>query len=385
MNSIRTSGLFAGVALAAVVLPASLASAQTTVFIDGLSNPRGLTFQGNTLYVSESGRGGTLPAYTNGDGVANFYGATGGVSRRAIGGAQEKYIVDLPSAAGASGFGATGPQDVGFDAAGRLSITIGLGANPNIRQTLPLQNQVLSSWLGTVVRQGTNGSFEAPFDLAALEGINDYDGAGPDSNPFGLGIAGDVRIVADAGANVVTAIAANGTTRSVVIPARSNPLAPFGPPTYQAVPNGLTVGPDGDAYVTELTGFPFPPGAANIYRIDLDAAVLSTQLVAGGFTNLIDLAFGADGTLYALELDANSLVVPGNAGRLLRVNADGSSTEILGNIPSPTGLTVGPDGAWYISANGLSPTGGQVLRYVPEPTGFAVLALGATVLLRRRK
>lgn len=383
--SFRTSALLAGAASG--VLSASTASAQLSVFMDGLANPRGLTFQGNTLYVSEAGSGGSLPVFTGGDMEAKFYGTTGGVSRKTIGSAtQEDYLVGLPSAAGAAGFGATGPQDVGFDSLGRLNITVGLGANPNVRQTSPLQNQALGNWLGTIVRRETNGLVNSSFDVAGLEGATDFDGAGKDSNPFGLGIAaGDVRVVADAGANAITAIAADGSTRTAVLPARPNPFFPgFGGPTYQAVPNGLTIAPNGDAYVAELTGFPFPPGAARIYRIDLDAAVLAPELVATGFTNLIDLAFGTDGTLYALEVDSDRLVGPGQVGTLYRVNGDGSRTKIVGDLADPTGLTVGPDGAWYISANGLSPTDGQVLRYIPEPATLAAFGLGALLLRRRR-
>lgn len=385
--SIRTSSLLTSAALSAGVLFASTASAQLTVFMDGLANPRGLTFQGNTLYVAEAGNGGTLSVYTGGDNEAKFYGTSGAISRKTIGGAQEDYLVGLPSAAGVAGFAATGPHDVGFDTTGRLNITIGVGANPNVRQTEPLQSQPRGAWLGTILRQETDLSLSSSVDVAALEAATDFDGAGADSNPFGLGItAGNVRVVADAGANTITAIDTAGGTRSVVLPAQPNPLFPgFGPPTYQAVPNGLTIGPDGDAYVTQLTGFPFPAGAASIYRIDLDAAVLTAEPVATGFTNLIDLAFGADGTLYALETDSDRLIGPGEVGTLYRVNLDGTSSAMLSNIANPTGLAVGPDGAWYVSATGLSPTEGQVLRFVPEPATLAVFAMATPLLMRRRK
>lgn len=50
----------------------------------------------------------------------------------------------------------------------------------------------------------------------------------------------------------------------------------------------------------ELTGFPFPVGEARIYRIEPGFA---PTIFATGFTMISDLAFGADGSLYALEYD----------------------------------------------------------------------------------
>ena len=52
---------------------------------------------------------------------------------------------------------------------------------------------------------------------------------------------------------------------------------------------------------SELTGAPFTPGAANIYRV---VAGQAPEVYSSGFRTAIDLAFAPDGSLYVLELPA---------------------------------------------------------------------------------
>jgi hypothetical protein len=91
----------------------------------------------------------------------------------------------------------------------------------------------------------------------------------------------------------------------------------------------VAVGPDGSLYVGELTGVPFPVGAARVYRVPANGG--TPVIVATGFTNIIDIAFGPDGLGYVLEHDADGIIPPlgpGVAGRLVRLNADGTQTVI---------------------------------------------------------
>jgi hypothetical protein len=58
---------------------------------------------------------------------------------------------------------------------------------------------------------------------------------------------------------------------------------------------------------------------------------------------LTDIAFGADGSLYALEYDSNGLLAPGSGGALWKVAADGSRSLVFSDgLVSPTGLAIGP-------------------------------------------
>ena len=91
---------------------------------------------------------------------------------------------------------------------------------------------------------------------------------------------------------------------------RPNPL-PLGPPVYESVPTAVALGPDNAYYVGELTGFPFPPGGAGVYRVDPRTGERTVAFT--GFTNIIGLTFGHDGSLYALQLTTNGLASPAPA------------------------------------------------------------------------
>ena len=77
----------------------------------------------------------------------------------------------------------------------------------------------------------------------------------------------------------------------------------------------VAIGPDGAFYVSELKGFPAPLGMSRIWRIEPDARHVQCDpdvtdgpctLVADGFTSIVDLTFGPDGTAYVTELDEAS-------------------------------------------------------------------------------
>ena len=50
-----------------------------------------------------------------------------------LGGTQERIATGLPSYAPESGAGATGPHDISLHGRGNAYVTIGLGANPDLR------------------------------------------------------------------------------------------------------------------------------------------------------------------------------------------------------------------------------------------------------------
>jgi sugar lactone lactonase YvrE len=114
-------------------------------------------------------------------------------------------------------------------------------------------------------------------------------------------------------------------------------------------------------------------GGANIYRVTPEGDV---TVYAEGFTNIIDLSFDEGGNLYVLEMTAGGL---GNANpddpatlasRVTKVAPNGSQQVIIdvdGGLVFATGLTVGPDGALYVSNFGVMPGLGQVVRYDLTP------------------
>jgi sugar lactone lactonase YvrE len=138
----------------------------------------------------------------------------------------------------------------------------------------------------------------------------------------------------------------------------------------QAVPTGVVIGPDGAYYVGQLTGFPFVPGAAKVWRVVPGQA---PTVYAEGFTNIIELAFDDEGTLWVLEIASGGLLnVNGEdpstmAGGLYTVSPDGAVTEMMSDpLVFPAGMAFGPDGALYISNYGLMPGMGEVIKVTWE-------------------
>lgn len=370
-------------ALVAAVLACPVAAGAATLRLDavvmsGLASPRGLAFgPDGSLYVAEAGSGGNGTTITAGSGQQVSFGRTSGISRLQAG-TQERIVSNLPSLANASGGDAAGAHDVAFDESGRLHAVIGLGADPAQRDE-ELAEEQGAELLGTLVAFD-NGDPAIIADLAAFEAANDPDGAGPDSNPFGLVSRGGDFLVTDAGGNDVLSVDGSGTIRSeAVLDPAPNPNFPgLGGPTYQAVPTGAALSADGALLFGQLTGFPFVQDAAQIFS--LDSGILS--IAASGLTNIIDVAFGIDGTLYALELDSDSLLGSGTTGALYSIGTNGTKELLFSGLQAPTGLAVGAGGRFFVSVDGFSPTNGSVIQLapVPLPAAFPALLSGLVLL-----
>ena len=393
--TLRTSAAVAAVAAFGTTLAAaSFASAQLGVFMDGLANPRHLTYDNGTVYVAEAGVGGGVAVGTGANGTAYGYGQTGRVSARAVGGMQGVYLNNLPSLAGPGGLDGTGPSGVAVAGDGKLYTLFGFVNGPAFRDQGPLADQPDAGYFGSLVARNADATLTPVADVTAYE-VNNPDGAELNSNPFALAFApgGGVPSFAavDAGANAILfGNVAGAVGDPIVQPARPSPLFPsFGPPTYESVPTGVAYSADGGTlYTSELTGFPFVAGAARVTAYDLSGPTPTASVFADGLTNLTDVAVGPDGTVYALSYDLNGLLAPGDAGGLYRLNGDGTATLLVSDgLVNPTGLTISDDGTAYISNYGSSPDAGQVVTFslVPEPTAAACLLVAAGLLARRRR
>jgi sugar lactone lactonase YvrE len=323
---------------------ASVASGATvTLVASGLNNPRGIAFgpEGG-LYVAEAGYGGPVSCGVGPDGVPASFGFSGSVTRIDLEkGTQERIVTGLPSKSAPNGT-ASGPVDIAFQGRGDALVIIGNGGPPNARMACPGAEN-----LGKLIQVSASGNWKIVADVAAHE-LTNPDGRNIDTNPYSIAISGSRRVVADAGGNDLIEVSPNGTTTTLaVLP----PVA--GVFDSDPVPNSVTFGPDGAVYAGQLTGAPFPAGAASVFRVSRDGILTR---FATGFTSIIDIAFGPDGALYVLQ------IFPGN---LIRVAPDGSRSVIYSGLSLPGGLAFGPDGSIYVTNLAVVPGAGQVLRIQP--------------------
>jgi len=238
-------------------------------------------------------------------------------------------------------------------------VLIGLGGTPETRATLPAPGKKLGTLIQTTKDYST---FRTIADLAAFEKktnpIHDVD-----SNPVGLLYDRGNYVVADAGGNTVVKVNPSGRMRTLAV--LEDPA-----PNVQAVPTSVaTVGFDGAYYISQLTGFPFQKGLANIYRLDRSG---KRTVYASGLTNVTDLAFKGK-TLYAVQISTEGLLSPtGPIGSVVKVkpngphgNATGDHTPVAAGLFAPYGIAIKGDSA-YVTTGAVAAGAGGVIKITKD-------------------
>jgi hypothetical protein len=229
----------------------------------------------------------------------------------------------------------------------------------------------------------SRGSTRMIADLYAFEAAVNPHPTAVDSNPFDVEVlTGGQALVADAGGNTLLVADQRGnvdwvavfpdalvSTDNIKMLAGCPSPAPFCnlPPMIpaQAVSTSVAIGPDGAYYVGELKGFPAPTGESRIWRVEAGTrhAVcpsVACTVVATGFTSIVDLQFGPDGTLYVVEFDEGSWAAVEIFGTPLggTVNACDITTwacaPIASGLPTPIGVAVDKSGSVFAAVNTLA-------------------------------
>ena len=357
--------LLAVLAALCALVPAATAGAHRDkspeVVASGLDNPRDLDVgRWGTVYVTEAGRGGSGPCVTNEETGTNCAGATGAVTQIRHG-EQRRVLEGLPSLAPAGGDGALGPSDIHLRHFGGAYLTVGLGADPAVRDQLG----DLGPDFGQLYKISGFGHLRAVADISAYEAAANPDGGAFDSNPNSVTTDRGRIYVVDAGGNSLLRVHRSGEISTVaVFPDRLiTPPPGMGLPDpfpMQAVPTNVVVGPDGALYVSQLTGFPFPVGAANVYRVEPGS---EPEVYASDLTNVTDLAFDRHGNLWVVEFAANGLASGDPTGALIKIRPDGSRETVLSEgLVNPYGVAIGRRGDIYVSNHGGEAGLGEVLR-----------------------
>lgn len=383
--------------------PAAASPAPYVVVASGLNNPRHLSFGPNgALYVAESGTGGTGPCIISSEGGQVCYGPTGSITRvRAVQGTwkQRRVVTGLPSLAAPAdipptggnppvtkGGGATGPSGVVVGKHRRIVVSVGFGAPPSsLRRgkatasptssapaTLPVGFGTLLS--GTVrahhpsFPKAISGpkhrrTWQVLANLARHEArTNPIDDK--DSNPASVVRDGTRFLVADAGGNTVLKVRRNGKIRTIAAFPDTMAQVPGAPPgtmmPMQFVPTAIVRGPGKAYYVSQLTGFPFPKGGATIWKVRPGHA---PKVFASGLTNVTDLAFARDGSLYAVEISTEGLASGGPPmGALVHIPRGGGAAQMVAeNLFAPYGVALRGGNA-YVTTGSILPGGGQVIQ-----------------------
>jgi len=118
----------------------------------------------------------------------------------------------------------------------------------------------------------------------------------------------------------------------------------------------------GNFYVGNLNTFPIVPGSSKILKINPAGHV---KVDVGGVTTVLGLVFDGRDRMYVLEASTALGDPTPFTGKVVRVDPSGKQTEIISGLFFPTGMTLGPDGALYVSNVGFGPPPvglGEILR-----------------------
>ena len=217
-----------------------------------------------------------------------------------------------------------------------------------------------------------------PFGFSTTRITNPYDlAAAPDGGFF----------VSDSGVNSILYVSKTGDISDYMVFLKRGVQGPAGPIDIEAVPTGITIGPDNALYAVTFTGHPYPRGEARVYRLvdvngDGDAMdPEEAEVFAKGFSVATDLVFDQNGGLLVTEFSTDMLRLVQELGhrraeeipgRVVRWE-DGIISVVAERLVSPTSVAV-VDGRVFVSEEFI----GSVTEVNPKrfSSGFA-LALAA--------
>jgi len=207
--------------------------------------------------------------------------------------------------------------------------------------------------------------------------------AGPQSNPYHLAaLSGDEALIADAAGNTLLSARTDGRVDWVAVftPPTADGSSSLDPADWlvlfslpdgtdcrvQPVPTSVAIGPDGAAYVGELTGAPAAPGLSRVWRVapgarNVACPSAACEVAVGGLTSVIDVEFGPDGLLYVVEYDANgwlaALTGGGAGGTVQRCDVStGQCERVAGGLVLPGAIAFDRWGTLWLLENTFAPT-----------------------------
>lgn len=333
----------------------------------GLTNPRGMTWGADgTLFVSMAGSGGSNAA-TEDAPTSKAIGPFGGGMTAAVAKIDETgcpvlVAGNLPSSISAMG-DVLGAEDMAI-LGDQLYVSVDGGGPVHGNADAP----------SGVYRVLADGTTELVADLSAWVRANPVKELPADFDPDAAGYS----MVADEAAGLLWVSDPNSGQILSVTPAgvitRIADLSAGHP-----VPTKMVLDPKGGIYVGTLTAVPFADGTAKVMHVAADGTVSD---VWTGLTVVTDVAIGADGSLYALEMSTGNIPQPPflqpGSGKIVHQTSDGKTEDVVDGLNLPIAMDMAADGSLYIAmpASGANAGQGSIMRL---PLGAAAMPAGSGV------
>jgi hypothetical protein len=326
-----------------------------STYASGLNNPRGLKFgPDGYLYVAEGGTGGDIstadicPDIQVIPPVGPYTGGyTASISKISPDGEVTTVVDGLPSSQTAPALGSlvSGVGDVAFVEGTLYAILAGAGCSHGIAD-VP----------NGVIRVNADGSWEMIADLSAFQMANpvqnpEEDDFEPDGTWYSMVTVEDKLFAVEPNHGEVDRISLKGKIERIIdISASQGHIVPTSIDSYR-----------GHLYVGNLETFPYEQGGAKILEINRGGHILSEMT---GLTNIVAAIHDELGNMYVLENTVGYDFPTPGAGDIVRVDPSGAMETIVKGLMFPTAMTMGPDGALYVSnvGFGFPPGSGEVLR-----------------------
>jgi hypothetical protein len=345
--------------LSAGLLYSQAAPPGSTVWAEGLLSPRGLVFgPDGFLYVAEAGAGGTqttgktctqVPApigpYSGGN--------TARISAFNSSGTVTTVITGLPSAKAATG-DLQGVSAVAFVGDNLYALVAGGGCSHG--NTMPNGVYQINRTTHTAQLLADLSTFFMKNPVSHPNAA-DFE---PDGVPYSM---------IEAGGDLYIVEPNHGRLLQVTTAGKIQQILDISAPLGHVVPTSVLWQYD-QFWIGNLGLFPITPASENVYQVSPKGCIVDH---ISGLTAITGLATDGQGALYVVQLStAAGLPQPGT-GNLIRI-VDDVAEVVLADLIVPTALTVGPDGAIYISDEGATPSG-RILRFIPPPVGQGISRL----------